>query len=91
MPVVHTLFGSFNDEQLKSLKDAISEMNHAMDQIEVQKNQIKDILDVTYDSLKIPKKIISKLAKAQHKQSIQTETAEFNEFVALFEGMNEVR
>jgi len=44
-----------------------------------------------YDALKIPKKIIKKLAKAQYNQSIQSETAEFNEFVALFEGMNEVK
>jgi hypothetical protein len=91
MTTVQTLFGTFNDEQLKALKGAISEINHAMQQIDIQKNQIKDILDTTYDSLKVPKKIINKLAKAQQNQSIQTETAEFNEFVALFEGMNEVK
>ena len=48
-------------------------------------------MDATYDKFKIPKKIIKKLAKAQFTQSIQTETTEFNEFVALFEGMNEVK
>ena len=91
MPTVQTLFGTFSDEQLKALKGVIEEINHSQSQIEVQNNQIKDIVDATYDKFKIPKKIIKKLAKAQFTQSIQTETTEFNEFVALFEGMNEVK
>jgi hypothetical protein len=91
MPTVQTLFGTYSDEQLKALKDAIEEINNSQRQIESQNNQIKDIVDATYDKFKIPKKIIKKLAKAQFTQSIQAETAEFNEFVALFEGMNEVK
>lgn len=91
MPTIQTLFGTYSDEQLKALKAAIEEINNSQRQIESQNNQIKDIVDATYDKFKIPKKIIKKLAKAQFTQSIQAETAEFNEFVALFEGMNEVK
>ena len=91
MPTIQTLFGTYSDEQLKALKGAIEEINNSQRQIEVQNTQIKDIVDATFDKFKIPKKIIKKLAKAQYTQSIQTETAEFNEFVALFEGMNEVK
>lgn len=91
MPTVQTLFGTYSDEQLKALKSAIEEINNSQRAIESQNNQIKDIVDATYDKFKIPKKIIKKLAKAQFTQSIQTETVEFNEFVALFEGMNEVK
>jgi hypothetical protein len=91
MPTVQTLFGTYSDEQLKALKGVIEEINNSQRQIETQNNQIKDIVDSAYDKFKIPKKIIKKLAKAQFTQSIQTETSEFNEFVALFEGMNEVK
>ena len=91
MTTVQTLFGNFNEEQLKTLKDAISEINSSMTKIDSENEAIKDIIDGTFDALKIPKKIIKKLAKAQYNQSIQSETAEFNEFVALFEGMNEVK
>lgn len=91
MTTVQTLFGNFNEEQLKSLKNSISEINDSMAKIDSENEAIKDIVDSTFDALKIPKKIIKKLAKAQYKQSIQSETAEFNEFVALFEGMNEVK
>lgn len=91
MTTVQTLFGNFNEEQLKTLKDAISEINSSMTKIDSENEAIKDIVDATFDALKIPKKIIKKLAKAQYNQSIQSETAEFNEFVALFEGMNEVK
>jgi len=91
MPTIQTLFGTYSDEQLKALRGAIEEINNSQRQIESQNNQIKDIVDSTYDKFKIPKKIIKKLAKAQFTQSIATETAEFNEFVALFEGMNEVK
>ena len=91
MATVQTLFGNFNDEQLKALKSAIEEINDLMNKIERENESIKDIVNATYDSLNVPKKIIKKLAKAQYNQSIQSETAEFNEFVALFEGMNEVK
>ena len=91
MPTVQTLFGTFNDDQLKSLKGSVEEINHAMSVIEVQNNQIKDIVNATFDSLKVPKKIIKRMAKVYYNQSLQTEVAEFKEFEALFEGITEVK
>jgi hypothetical protein len=91
MPTVQTLFGTFNDTQLKALKGAVEEINHAMSVVEVQNNQIKDIVNATYDSLKVPKKIIKRMAKVYYNQSLQTEVAEFKEFEALFEGITEVK
>lgn len=91
MATVQTLFGTFNDEQLKALKGAIEEINHSMNLIDVQNTQIKDIVNATYDSLKIPKKIIKRMAKVYYNQSLQTEVAEFKEFEALFEGITEVK
>jgi hypothetical protein len=91
MPTVQTLFGTFNDEQLKVLKGAIDEINVAQQQIELKNAAIKDIVDATYDSLKVPKKIIKRMAKVQYNQSLQEEIAEFKEFEALFEGITEVK
>ena len=91
MTTVQTLFGTFNDEQLKALKGAIEEINHSMNLIDVQNTQIKDIVNATYDSLKVPKKIIKRMAKVYYNQSLQTEVAEFKEFEALFEGITEVK
>jgi TolA-binding protein len=91
MTTVQTLFGTFNDDQLKSLKGSVEEINHAMSVIEVQNNQIKDIVNATFDSLKVPKKIIKRMAKVYYNQSLQTEVAEFKEFEALFEGITEVK
>lgn len=91
MPTIQTLFGTFDDKQLKELKGAIDEINEHMYQMEQKKRMIKEIVDATFDNLKIPKKIISRIAKVQYNQSLQTEVAEFKEFEALFEGITEVK
>jgi chromosome condensin MukBEF ATPase and DNA-binding subunit MukB len=91
MTTVQTLFGTFDDAQLKALKGSIEEINHAMNQIEVQNNQIKDIVNSTYDTLGVPKKLIKRMAKVYYNQSLQAEIDEFKEFEALFEGITEVK
>jgi hypothetical protein len=91
MTTVQTLFGTFDDTQLKALKGSIEEINHAMNQIEVQNNQIKDIVNSTYDTLGVPKKLIKRMAKVYYNQSLQAEIDEFKEFEALFEGITEVK
>jgi len=91
MPTVQTLFGTFDDKQLKELKGAISEINEHMYNIKQKQNQIKEIIDVTYDNLKVPKKIIKRMAKVYFNQSLQEEVAGFKEFEALFEGITEVK
>ena len=88
---VQTLFGNFTDEQLKNLKGAIDEMIIVMHKQDTLKLGMKDITDATYDLLKIPKKILRKMARVQYKQSFQEEVAESKEFEALFEGITEVK
>lgn len=88
---VQTLNGSLDETQLKALKGAIDEINVAFQQIEFQNNAIKDIVDATYDSLGVPKKIIKRMAKVYYNQSIQTEIDEFKDFEALFEAITEVK
>lgn len=91
MPTIQTLFGTFDEKQLKELKGAITEINDYQNSIKVKQNQIKEIVDVTFDNLKIPKKLIKRMAKVYLNQSLQEEVAEFKEFEALFEGITEVK
>jgi hypothetical protein len=91
MTTIQTLFGTFDDKQLKELKGAITEINEHMYNVKVKQNQIKEIVDVTFDNLKVPKKIIKRMAKVYMNQSLQEEVAEFKEFEALFEGITEVK
>jgi hypothetical protein len=91
MPTIQTLFGTFDDKQLKELLGAITEINEHQYNIKVKQNQIKEIVDVTFDNLKIPKKLIKRMAKVYLNQSLQEEVAEFKEFEALFEAITEVK
>jgi hypothetical protein len=91
MTTIQTLFGTFDDKQLKELKGAITEINEYQNSIKIKQNQIKEIVDVTFDNLKIPKKLIKRMAKVYMNQSLQEEVAEFKEFEALFEGITEVK
>ncbi len=91
MTKVNTLFGSFDDEALKKLKGYVDEAVHHMHKNDSNNVAIKDIIDLAYDELKIPKKILKRMAKTQHKNSFQTEVAESKEFEALYESMVEVK
>lgn len=91
MSAIQTLFGTYNDEQIKSLKGAIDEMIIVMQKQDALKVEMKDIVDATYDSLKLPKKILKKMARVQYKQSFQEEVAENKEFEVLYEGITEVK
>lgn len=91
MTKVNTLFGSFDDEQLKKLKGYIDESVMYMNRNKTNTEAMNDIINIAYDELKIPKKIIKRMAKTQFKQSFQIEVAESKEFEALFESMQEVK
>jgi hypothetical protein len=91
MTKVNTLFGSFDDKQLKILKGYIDEVVTHLNRNQANNEAIKDILDVAHEELKIPKKIVKRMAKTQFKQSFQTEIAEDKEFEALFESMLDVK
>jgi hypothetical protein len=91
MTKVNTLFGSFDDDQLKKLKGYVDEAVLHMNRNEANNQAIKDIVDVANDELKVPKKILKRMAKTQFKNSFQTEVAESKEFEALFESMNGIK
>lgn len=91
MTKVNTLFGSFDDDQLKKLKGYVDEVVLHMNRNKSNNDAIKDIIDAANEELKIPKKIVKRMAKTQFKNSFQTEVAESKEFEALFESMQEIK
>ena len=91
MTTVITLYGSFDENQLKSIRDALNEISNEMVVIDSHKEAIKDVINALYDNFKIPKKVIRRMAKTHHKQSFQEEVTEDNEFEALYLGMTETK
>lgn len=91
MTKVNTLFGSFDEEQLKKLKGYIDEVVLHMNRNKANNEAVKDIIDAAYDELKLPKKIVKRMAKTQFNNSFQTEVAESKEFEALFESMQDIK
>ena len=88
---VQTLFGTFDEKELKEVRSCIDEMVECMYKLDNEKTLMKDIVDTTFDKFKIPKKILRKIAKTKYKQSFQEQVSEQNEFEALFEGISEVK
>jgi len=91
MTKVNTLFGSFDDDQLKKLKGYVDEVVLHMNRNKTNNEAIKDIVDAAHDELKVPKKIVKRMSKTQFNNSFQTEVAESKEFEALFESMLDVK
>ena len=91
MTKVNTLFGSYDEDQLKKLKGYVDEMVLHMQRNQSNNEVIKDIIEIANDELKIPKKIVKRMAKTQFKNSFHTEVAESKEFEALYESMTEVK
>jgi len=88
---VQTLFGTYDEEELKAIKGCLREMSDCMSKINSEKELMKDIVSTTHDKFKIPKKIFKKMATVYHKQTFQEIVSEQNEFEALFEGITEVK
>ena len=62
MAKVNTLFGSFDEEQLKKLKGYVDELVLHMNKNQSNNEAMKDIVDIANDELKVPKKIIKRMA-----------------------------
>jgi Spy/CpxP family protein refolding chaperone len=72
-------------EQKKDLQKAIHEISNSMVRTEAERDLIKEIVKEQSDQLQIPKKIINKIAKTFHKQSLHQEVADHEDFVELYE------
>jgi len=72
-------------EQKKDLQNAIREISNSMVRTEAERDLIKDIVKTQSDNLQIPRKIINKIAKTFHKQSLHQEVADHEDFVELYD------
>jgi intein-encoded DNA endonuclease-like protein len=72
-------------EQKKDLQGAIQEISNSMIRTEAERDLIREIVKEQSDTLQIPKKVISKIAKTYHKQNLAQEVADHEDFVELYE------
>lgn len=84
---VASTFGTFTDAELAILKKGLKELSDVMTMQEAQRDTLKEIINSVYDELKIPKKIIRKMAKTYHKSNYSEVVAEQEEFELLYEGI----
>ena len=72
-------------EQKKDLQGAIQEISNSMIRTEAERDLIREVVKEQSDTLQIPKKVISKIAKTYHKQNLAQEVADHEDFVELYE------
>jgi metal-responsive CopG/Arc/MetJ family transcriptional regulator len=76
---------TLTDEQKKQLKGAIQEISNSMLRSEAERDLVREIVKEQSAELQIPKKIISKIAKTYHKQSLTQDIQDHEDFVELYD------
>lgn len=87
MTTVVTAFGTFTESELSVLKKGLREMSDVMTMQEAQRDTMKELITHLYEELKLPKKLIRKMAKTYHLRNYNEVVAEQEEFEALYEGI----
>ena len=72
-------------EDRKKIFAAIKEISNSMVRIEAEKDLIKDIVKDVSDNYQLSRKVVNKMAKVYHKQSLSQTVAEHDEFVETYE------
>jgi vacuolar-type H+-ATPase catalytic subunit A/Vma1 len=76
---------TLTDDQKKKLKGAIQEISNSMLRAEAERDLIREIVKEQSAELLIPKKIINRIAKTFHKQSLTQDVQDHEDFVELYE------
>lgn len=88
---VVTNFGTFNDNQLKLLKDSIKNLSDIYTMMDAQKDAAKEVINNVFEELSIPKSLVRKIAKAYYKANFDSVVSENEEFETLYnEAVKEV-
>jgi hypothetical protein len=72
-------------EDRKKILAAIREISNSMVRIEAEKDLIKDIVKDVSDNYQLSRKVVNKMARVYHKQSLSQTVAEHDEFVETYE------
>ena len=67
------------------IKKMLGEVSNSMTRIEAERDLIREIVKDQSQQLQIPKKIISKIAKTYHKQSLTQDIQDHEDFVELYD------
>ena len=81
---VATVFGTLDEDHLKTLRDGIKEMSIVMAKMDALREELKDVVDTVFDEIKVPKKIIKRIAKVYHKNTYASVVVEDSEFQSLY-------
>jgi hypothetical protein len=72
-------------EDRKKIFGAIREISNSMVRIEAERDLIKDIVKDVSDNYQLSRKVVNKMAKVYHKQSLSQTVAEHEEFVEMYD------
>lgn len=72
-------------EDRKKIFGAVREISNSMTRIEAERDLIKDIVKDVADNFQISRKVVNKMAKVYHKQSLSQTVAEHEEFVEMYD------
>lgn len=75
-----TKLSSLNDEEIKTLKKAVLELNDSLLRVSGEKELQKDIIDKLNDELGVKKSLIRKIAVTYFNASFQNELEKNKEF-----------
>jgi len=73
-----------SDDAKKRIIGAMTEMSGSMLRVEAEKDLQKTIINDLFEELKIPKKVLGKMARVYHKQNFAEEKATHQEFEELY-------
>jgi hypothetical protein len=78
----------FKDENdRKAFYDAIKEIDEQLDIIDAAKDQIKEIIHATHDSLDLQKPLIRKVARLYHKRAGASFEEETSDIKSLYDAL----
>lgn len=77
-------------EDRKKIFAAIREISNSMTRIEAERDLMKDIVKEVSDTYQVSRKIVNKMAKVYHKQALNQEVADHEEFVEMYESVTKV-
>lgn len=72
-------------EDRKKIFAAIREISNSMVRIESERDLIKEIVKDVSDNYQLSRKVVNKMAKVYHKQSLSQTVAEHEEFVEMYD------
>lgn len=84
---IESVFGTLTEEQITVLKNGIREMSDLMTIMDSQREAMKETINSLFEDVKIPKKIIRKMAKTYHKSNYSEVVMENSEFQTIYEGV----